>query len=221
MAIETEPIVGAVSLKIPPFRPADPHIWFAQVEVQFCTRGISSEKTKFDHVVASLTPEYAQEIRDLILSPPTTTPYTTLKFQLIQRIAVSRQCRFQQLIHSEDLGDRRPTQLLRQMQQLIGDEITTTDDSFLRELFLQKLPASVRMVLASTVNDNLQELAELAAKVTEVAPPISGVASAHPSTSEITQLRSEVGELRKTLENLLSSSPLGVWDSCQEVSPPM
>jgi hypothetical protein len=215
MAIETEPIVGAVSLKIPPFRPADPHIWFAQVEVQFCTRGISSEKTKFDHVVASLTPEYAQEIRDLILSPPTTTPYTTLKFQLIQRIAVSRQCRFQQLIHSEDLGDRRPTQLLRQMQQLIGDEITSTDNSF------SKVTTSVRMVLASTVNDNLQELAELAAKVTEVAPPISGVASAHPSTSEITQLRSEVGELRKTLENLLSSSPLGVWDSCQEVSPPM
>ena len=79
-----ESTIGAVTLKIPPFWPADPQIWFGQVEAQFSTRGISSEKTKFDHIVASLAPEYAQEVRDLVLSPPSSTPYATLKAQLIQ-----------------------------------------------------------------------------------------------------------------------------------------
>ena len=142
--------VNAVSLKIPPFWPSDPQIWFAQVEAQFSTRGVTSERNKFDHVVASLAPEYAQEVRDLILSPPRTTPFGTLKTQLIERNAASEQRQLQQPFRTEELGDRKPTQLLRRMQQLLGEHVTVADNSFLRELFLQRLPSNVRMVLAST-----------------------------------------------------------------------
>ena len=58
-------------------------IWFPQIKAQFDTLRIISQKTKFDHIVASLTPDYAQMVRDLILFPPTTIPYTALKAQLI------------------------------------------------------------------------------------------------------------------------------------------
>ena len=126
-----------------------------------------------DHIVASLAPEYATEIRDLILQPlPEETPYDTLKQQLIQRTAASEQRRLQQLFSSEELGDRKPTQLLRHMQQLLGDKAGAIDNSVLRELFLQRLPANVRMVLTSTADQaNLENLAQLADKVVEVATP--------------------------------------------------
>ncbi len=206
-------VVHSVQLKIPPFWPTDPQLWFAQVEAQFSTRGISAQKTKFDYVVSSLDHEFAQEVRDLLLSPPTTTPYTKLKEQLIERTAASEQRRLQQLFHSEDLGDRKPSQLLRRMQQLLGDKMNSTDASFLRELFLQRLPSNVRMLLAATGDSkmDLPELAQLADKIMEVAvTPASNISSAtlvqNPS-SELQSLRSELSDLRHLVERLLSTKP--------------
>ena len=157
--------------------PADPQVWFTQVEAQFTTRGITIQKTKFDYMVASLAPEFATEVRDLILHPPETNPYDTPKEQLITRTAASEQRRLQQLFNAEELGDRKPSQLLRRMQQLLGDKANNTDAAFMRELFLQRLPLNVRMVLASTPDTgNITELAQLVDKVMEVATPsVSGI----------------------------------------------
>ena len=87
--------VARVSLKLPPFWPADPQVWFGQVEAQFATRGITAQKTMFDYIIASLSPEVATEVRDLILQPPPEEPYNRLKEQLIKRTGVSEQRRLQ------------------------------------------------------------------------------------------------------------------------------
>ena len=180
-----QPCLSAVSIKLPDFWSSDPQLWFAQVQVQFSTRGISNQKIMFDHVIASLSPEFVAEVRDIILTPPGETPYNVLKAQLIKRTAGSKQRHLQQLFSAEELGDRKPTQLLCCLQQLVGDT-PSTDRAFLQELFLQRLPNNVRMVLASTRGDtSINELTQLANKIIEVAIPQVASVYTQPSSSDI------------------------------------
>ena len=82
---------------------------------------------QFNHAIATLSPEYATKVCDLILSPPEDDPFKALKDALVQRTAASEQCRLQQLFNTKELGDRKPTQLLRHMKQLLGDKATGLD----------------------------------------------------------------------------------------------
>ena len=203
------PAVAAVSLKLPPFWPNDPAVWFAQVEAQFLTRSISSQATKFAYVIASLPPKIAQEIRDLLISPPSADQYITLKSELIKRTSASEKKRLHQLLISEELGDRKPSQLLRKMRQLLGDN--RLEDGIIRQFFLQRLPTNVQLILASTaVNVPLDELAILADRILEVAPSQTTIAAFSSSTSgssainELDALRTQVDTLTHQLTNLVN-----------------
>ena len=77
--------VAAYDVKIPPFWPSDPEIWFMQVESQFAVKRVTSQMTRYHHVVATLSPAIASELRDLIRNPPRDRPYDTLKELLIRR----------------------------------------------------------------------------------------------------------------------------------------
>ena len=46
--------VASVSMKLSPFWPVELQVWFTQVEAQFATHGVTSQKTMFDYIVASL-----------------------------------------------------------------------------------------------------------------------------------------------------------------------
>ena len=211
--------VAAVSVKIPPFWPADPLVWFAQVEAQFATRHITSQRTRFDHVVAALSNEFATEVRDIILHPPEENAYSTLKDLLIKRTAASERKCLQLPFTSEELGDRKPTLLLRRMQQLLGDSAgPLPDNSLIRELFFQRLPSHVRMVLASSGDAvSLDTLADMADKMMEVAQPnVTSITSTStpmlpppppsPASSDVIQLRAEISELRQLISSLQLSS---------------
>jgi len=190
-------------IKLPPFWPADPQLWFAQVEAQFSTQNITVQKTKFKYVIASLSPEYATEVCDLLLRPPNENPYDVLKEQLVKRTTASEQRRLQQLLSTEELGDRKSMQLLHRMQQLLGD--CPPDETFIHELFLPRLPSNDRIVLTSVSRDtNLEELAQMADVIVEVATPSVSAVNAvpHHLATKIEQLRSEVASLTTLVKSL-------------------
>jgi len=64
---EAPNLSARVSVKLPPYWPKDPTLWFAQAEAQFAIGGITKEETKFYYIVSHLSPEAAAEVRDLIL----------------------------------------------------------------------------------------------------------------------------------------------------------
>ena len=213
---EPSPPVAQVSLKLPPFWANDPEIWFAQVEAQFHTKGLKSELTKFNYVVASLQQEVATEVRDIITAPPNEKPYTKLKAALVKRTTVSEQTRLNRLLSGEELGDKSPSQLLRRMQQLMGT--STMEDTIFRQLFLQRLPTNVQLILAATSDGvSLVDLAALADKIVEVGgtPSVSHIESrlapAHPpahATSdpgEVQRLSTQVAQLTAQVQALTCS----------------
>jgi hypothetical protein len=63
-----------VAVRLPPFWAERPAVWFTQAEAQVSLAGISSEKTKFFHVISQLDHWYAAEVEDIITSPPNGTP---------------------------------------------------------------------------------------------------------------------------------------------------
>lgn len=142
-ATET-PIAAAVSPKIPPFWANDVELWFAQVEGQFETSNARTEKTRFSHLVGALPYDAAKRVRNLILTPSATTPYSDLKEALILQYAASYHTRLQQAL-SIELGDMKPTHLLTTLQQFLPAEKKNSE--FLRDLFLQKMPIHIRPVL--------------------------------------------------------------------------
>ena len=155
----------------------------------------------FDYMITLLAPKFAAEIRDLILTPPAQTPYDVLKETLIKWTAAFDQQHLQQLFSAEELGDRKLTQLLRHLQQLSGDT-PGADGYFLQELFLQCLLSNVRMVLASMRNDTpINELAQLADKIMEVAIPEVANVSVQLNPSEIESLRAEIINLKQQLNS--------------------
>ena len=188
--------ITAVQVKLPPFWPKDPQLWFAKIEAQITTRQITVSRTKFDHVVASLAPEYAAEVRDLLLNLPEDIPYEVLKTELTKCTSASEQRRLQQLLTAEKLGNCKPSQVLRRIQQLLGDKADLMHTTIMRELFLQRLTSNVRIVLTpSAAALKLDELAQLADRIVEASPTLMIAVNENPAA----HLTAQVNDLTKWL----------------------
>jgi len=148
----------SASIKIPPFWPTDPELWFHQVDAQFAAKDIVNSTTKYNHVVAALSPEITGVVRELIRAPPINDPYKVLKNTIIERTGPTRQQQIHDLLRSQSVGDRRPSIMLQEMKQQIGQD---TGD-MLRELFLKRLPQNVSLMLSAFPNDTIDELAKKA-----------------------------------------------------------
>jgi len=189
---------GSMYFKMPEFIPEDPEFWLAQLESQFSNMSIRSESRKFSYLVAALPRTLAPDVRDIVLRPPEINPYTTLKEALLQRTAMSEERRIRNLLDGVQMDDRSPTQLLRHMRQLAGQNVIS--DSVLRQLWLKRLPEKVQSVVSIfSTKCTLDELAEGADRAMENTSTIAPI-TATSSQSEIESLRADINNLRAEIK---------------------
>lgn len=152
--------VHHVGVKLPKFLDFDPELWLLQCDSAFATARITSEATRYHHAVAALDPEVIRKVRSYIKNPHVSSEYSSLKIALLNATRKPQPERVRALIDCT-LGDSRPSDLLNSMKTAWPDD-STSSSQFLRELFLQKLPASLQPGLASASSLTLDELAERA-----------------------------------------------------------
>ena len=158
---------GNSNVILPTLNNADVELWLAQVEYSFQAAKIKDQAAKFHYVAAALPSHLSSELRDILLMPPEENQYEILREEIVKRLAISERERIAKLLKNETLGDRTPSQFLRYLQQLAGP--TAIEETFLRQLFLQRLPDSVQVALASVPQGtDLKNLGQFADAVFEV-----------------------------------------------------
>lgn len=191
-----------VGVKVPEFWPERPDVWFAQLEAQFALSRIKEDSTKFYHVIANLGNQNTVEVIDIITSPPATQKYEKLKMEIIKRLSASRERKVKQLLVHEELGDRKPSQFLRHLQNLAGPDVP---EEFLRTIWSSRLPHNIQTIVASQADLPLDKIADLADKVFELAPSTPQVASTSSSSydnSLIHDMAKQIAELTRQVTKL-------------------
>lgn len=172
----------SVKSRIPQFWRDKPRLWFAQFEVMIANQKLGDEG-KFGLVVANLTKPEVEQISDIIMTAPNSKRYEEVKKRLVSVYEETEGKQFQQLLNEMELGDQRPSQLLRRMRELARDKMP---DATLRMLWIGHLPAATRAVLAVSDESKLDSLAAMADKMHEQIKEVNSVCSCHsqPSTSQ-------------------------------------
>ncbi|XP_055928213.1 uncharacterized protein LOC129959416 [Argiope bruennichi] len=182
--------IALVAVKAPPFWRANPELWFKQIESEFILAGVTTEITKFHHILSVLQPEELEVVGDIMQDPPAERPYEVQRRRLCSQYAQSEEQKLKDVISGMQLGDRKPSRLLVEMRNKAGNKIS---EEILKSLFLQRLPTHVHKILAIT-NDKLERLAEM----------VDGIMAAATDTISIQAVSSEEAFMQATLMEISS-----------------
>lgn len=191
--------VTKIGLKIPPIWKSHIALWVKQCEVAFEVSNIVKDETKFAHLIANIDSETLTHVSDIVLNPPAQDKFLALKNRLISEFQDSESQQIKKLLSEIQLGDKKPTLLLRQMRDLATDKVS---EDFLKNIWLQRLPTNIQAIL-STSNEKLTQLAELADKIHEINPAYqSNVYATSHSHQQNTDIFSAINALNKQIEDL-------------------
>ena len=153
----------SVMSRIPEFWRDQPRLWFTQFEAVVAPQK-QGDDTKYNLVIAKLSKEELIQVSDILASPPEANKYIALKERLITCFEESEQQQFQRLLSGMELGDQKPSQLLRKMRDLARGKM---NDDTIRIMWLRLLPSSVTTVLAVSDEQSIEKLSAIADKIIE------------------------------------------------------
>jgi hypothetical protein len=203
--------ISRVAVRLPPFWPERPAMWFAQAEEQFSLAGICSERTKFFHIISQLDHPHAAEVEDIIISPSKRDPYTMLRAELMRRLTPSKEQRIRQLLTVEEMGDRMPSKFLRHLRGLAPDVL----EDFLFTIWASRLPPNIQAFLTCQQERSLDAAACCVDRISEVAPQPALDSVAPTLQQEILEISWQVAALsteRDRLRTRFRDSPLSSRD---------
>jgi len=185
--------------RLPNFWTHSPHEWFLHADAVFANQKIRADTPRVNHVLAALNEEAVKAVSDLI---GLNTSYTNLKDRLISTFSVPPSTRFRTIVEPGGMGDRRPSQMLRDMRAVLPNSL---DDCALREFWLQKLPSNIRAIV-SGLDGTLSDVAERADRVLEASSSrdVFAVQSSN-SDERLRALEAAVLSLTTQISNLLTS----------------
>ncbi|KAF8797273.1 hypothetical protein HNY73_001558 [Argiope bruennichi] len=144
------------------------------------SKPITASKTKFNYCAAYIPPEVASIVRDIIINPDEEDPYQQLKSEVIKRCGESKSQEIRSLLNFEQLGDRKPSELLRVMHRRV--ESHHISDALLLKHFLQQMSSNVQSILTASTPLNVTKAAEVADRILEVTPSeVSKISSSDSS----------------------------------------
>ncbi|GFY60566.1 uncharacterized protein TNIN_231151 [Trichonephila inaurata madagascariensis] len=197
--------VGRITLRLPVFWRNNVALWIRQSDSAFVLSQSTQDETKYAALVSMLDPETLSHVSDIILSPPAENKYITLSDCLIREFADSAQQKINKKLLTElQLGDDKPSHLLRKMKELFGGQL---QEEFLKNIWLQRLSSQIQAVL-SVSTETLDQLAEIADKVADVAVPTtvySAKSAPEPNPSAEIQelsLAKQIAELKLQISRM-------------------
>lgn len=180
-----------MNTKIAPFWKNNPGLWFIQLEAQFNIAKISKDDAKYDYLVGNIESEILAQVSDIVASPPNTDKYSILKMRILQIFQATEAQRIKCLTSTLILGDKRPSQLLREMKEIAEDLFT---ENVLKTLWLQKLPTAMQSILMVS-NSNLDDLAV-------IADQIKSINSYENESVSSTNISTEIHKMEEKINNI-------------------
>jgi hypothetical protein len=153
----------SVGLRIPPIWRDKLRAWFTHFEAIMMSQK-KGDQAMYELVLGQLERQDIDEIYDILIRPPTSNKYQVIKQRLLEVYEESEQRNVQRVLAGIELGDLKPSQLLRRMKMLCGEHLS---EETLRSKWLMQLPNNVSSVLALSEKASLQEIALMADKMME------------------------------------------------------
>lgn len=176
---ETHPMatIREIKLTVPDFRSLDAETWFAVLEMEFDSHGITADQDKYSQVIPRLPAETIQLVKHIILSA-SSKKYLKIKDITLNESRPSTRARLEQLFQTAQLGNRKPSSLLRELRQHADPAIVT--ESLLQEIWIQRLPNTMQGILAASTFKDLDQMAATADAIFDRTFPTVALVSAQP-----------------------------------------
>jgi len=152
--------IQSIALKLPQFWADGAKIWFAQAESQFAIKNITSELTKYHHVIAALPNEIAVKLIGFFENVPEEEQYTSIKMKLLKKFTHTDMEKAELIRSMPGIGDRKPSDMMDSMLAVCpaGQSMSPF---FLNE-FLRRIPGNIRGHLHTFGYEDPRSLAQQA-----------------------------------------------------------